>query len=194
MVIMKILFCGMTDSRHECSIDFSIVVLQLPFAFNFERMHLVFSQSYKDIFQEFLASEFDCLVCCPTNRASMEFMRRALTDASKRVIVGMEPIPRVDWDRVAKGQSATVFNAKPSDLKLHTQTSDGYCQMKKVYDFESTFPSTFVYKKGERANKSVWLDIATPFSSTAKVEFAGCIKYRFLSPEKPVLHEPSSTP
>ena len=181
---MKILFCGITDSRQECSIDFSIVVLQLPFAFNFNRMHLVFNTSPKDIFKEFITSEFDCLVCCPTNRASMEFMKRALSDVNKRVIVGMEPIPEVDWEWVAKGESATSFNVKPSDLKLHTRTTDGYCQMKKLYDFETTFPSTFVYKKGDHANKSVWLDTATPFSSTAKVEFAGCIKYRFLSPEK----------
>lgn len=182
--IMKILFCGITDSRGECGIDFAIMVLQLPFAFAFERLHLVYATSAKEAFAEFQKSDFDCIVCCPTNRASMDFLVRALSARDKHVIVGMEPVPKVDWDRVAAGQSATVFNIVPENLKLHTR-GDGFCQLKKVYDFSTTFPSIFVYKKCDTAKanrQNMWVDLQCPFSSTAKVEFAGCVKYRFLQP------------
>lgn len=180
---MKILFCGIVDARQECGIDFAIQVLQLPFAFTFERMHLVYSTNCKDIFAEFLKSDFDCLVCCPTTNSSMDFMKRALTVTDKHTIVGMQPVPQVDWNRVAGGQSATVWNVKPENMKLRTQTADGFCQLKQLYDFETTFPTIFVYKKCDHGVKRpVWVDTAAPFSSTAKVEFAGCVKYRFLAP------------
>jgi hypothetical protein len=178
---MKLLVCGLTDERGECTIDFAITILQLPFAFVFERMHLVYASSPKEIFADFLKSEFDVLFCCPSNRASMAFIQRAV-GTSHDFIVGMEPIPQADFGRIAQGLSATTFNFGKEDVKMQTRTPDGFIQLKKSYDMVSSFPNTFVYKKGDpKVRKQAWLDVQAPFSSTGKTEFAGCVKYRFMS-------------
>lgn len=177
---MKILFCGITDQRQECSIDFAIMVLQLPFAFAFDRLHVIYAKHPKDVFAEFIKSDFDILMCCPSNRASMPFIQRAI-DGNKKVIVGCEPVPTIDWQNVAQGKPATTFNIQPEQIKKHTKTKDGYVQMKKIYDFAHSFPDIFMYQKPFDAKKdNVWLDYQAPFTSTNKVEFAGCVKYRFL--------------
>lgn len=188
---MKILFCGITDQRQECSIDFAIMVLQLPFAFAFERLHVVYAKHPKDIFAEFIKSDFDVLMCCPSNRASMPFIQRALTKPSNdqpepiknlRVIVGCEPVPIINWEDVTNGKPATLFNIRQEQVKKHTKKKEGYVQMKRVYDFIHTFPDIFMYHKPFDAKKdNAWLDYQTPFTSTNKVEFAGCVKYRFLT-------------
>lgn len=169
------MLCGiMVDDREECSIDFSVMMLQLPFETGFEKLNITFARSVPEAYAAFQQDPaVQVLMCVPTNKSNMEFFRKAL-QSDKGCVVGLYPIPRVDWSELEAGRPVTQLQIPASSIG--DDGGSGYRRLRAPYDFRTSFPDCFVLKRGREHDQ--WVDTVEMFDSTAKVGFVGCVKLR----------------
>jgi len=173
------MLCGiLVDDRQECGIDFAIMMTQMPFEARFKRLNITFARSVTEAYTAFQADPgFEVLACVPSNMSNIAFLNRALL-SDHGCVVGLYPVPQLDWDALEHGRPATRLQIP--EAHMARPDSVGYRRLADgVYDFRTAFPECFVLKRGRERDQ--WTDNVERFDSAAKVEFAGCVKLRVAS-------------
>lgn len=178
------MFCGVNESAlsEECSLGFAQMILDLPFVIQgMENLSLVFSNDVKSVLGAFSTNEdCDILVCLPTFKSNIGFVVNSIAQTDKRVILGVEPTGKIDWDRVTAGGAAFSYNETFLRNAI-PETFDGtYVQTNQSVDDVLAKASCFVYNKRSRC-ASTWIDVHNVMSCSLHVEFVGCVLPRIMS-------------
>ena len=181
MELPSTMLCGiLVDDRQECGIDFAIMMTQMPFEARFKRLNITFARSVAEAYKAFVADPgFDVLACVPSNMNNITFLKRALT-CDRGCVVGLFPVPQLDWAALEQGRPGTRLQIP--DAHMASPDEAGYRRLVDgVYDFHAEFPECFVLKRG--GERDQWADDNERFDSSAKVEFAGCVRLRVAGTE-----------
>lgn len=178
-----VMMCVVVDGhREECCIDTAVMCLQLPFMRAYSAFHVHFAPSYKEAMTAFQEAEarFDTLLCVPSSKANSEFALAAF-NTDHPLVVGMSVTPRINWSAYERGEPCCEYDVPRAHLgRIDTRT--GYARLLvDAYDMVERFPECFVMGRGFNAQQDpVHVDTRNTFKSSGRVEFAGCLKLRYL--------------
>lgn len=181
---MKVTFCGVKESAQseECSLGFAQMILDLPFMIpGMENLALAFSDDTSSVIDTFMANEdTDVLVCMPTFKSNLKFVTDAVLNAEKKVILGVEPCGKIDWDRVASGGPAFAYDETFLTHAIRDSYDGKHVRVNRTITEVLSKARCFVLNK-RATDSAVWIDVHNIMNCGLHVEFVGSVMPRILS-------------
>jgi hypothetical protein len=180
----NIMLCVVLDDREECSIDVSVMCLQLPFMRQYESFHVNFVKSYQEATLSFeKTNSYDTLVVINSHKANTNFVLNAI-DTKHNFIVGMSILPQINWSLYENDKPCSEYDIPRAHLDKIDRL--GYSKLLiNPYDMKYKFPECFVMKRVFNPEVDhIMVDVRNVFKGTCKTEFIGCIKLRYAKPQE----------
>lgn len=110
----RVFLCCLCDRRDESSIEFAMMLLSLPCRLANRDIQVHFTESLEAGLRTFWdkgPGDDDVFVAMDTMMSGEEFViSAAVAPGSAKYVLGVHPIPYIEWDRVAAKQSPYVTN------------------------------------------------------------------------------------
>lgn len=179
----NVMLCVVLESsREECCIDAAVMCLQLPFVRTYQSFHVHFANSHAEAVRAFreAGAGFSTLVCVPGSKANTDFVLAAM-DSKLPMVVGLSVAPHVNWSAFERGEPCCEYDIPRAHLE-RIDPATGYARLAvAAHDMEQSFPECFVMARGYApGGDPVHVDTRNVFKSNGRVEFAGCLKLRYL--------------
>lgn len=183
---MRVLICGIHESAQsrECSLGFAQMMLDLPFGLpGVSNVHLEFAASTADAAR--LLDRFpgvDVLACIPVFKSNIQFVRSAVQQTDKALVLGAVPQGRVDWQRVQRGEPAYGFDERFLG-RTRPETFDGtYVRVDATLEEAMRESDCFVaHLRDDPARQGVWVDVKNVMNCALHFDFVGSVLPRVLS-------------
>ena len=181
--------CCLTDARDESYIEFAMMLMSLSSVLpGAPRIHIHFARTVEEGLAGFrtMCTTFgpeEIFVAIPTTMASNDFMTRCVAAEDKHAIIGVHPIPVIDWEAVEKGEPPYRCNVDaPAEEEWVQIPNDAIAKMPPiVFKVDGTVVAACTDPAGSIWSQwagEVWADNKAQLSIMGKNTFAGCVGYR----------------
>ena len=189
MATSLVYVCCLCDGRDESYIEFAMMLMSLTSLVpGNPRIHVHFAPNPEEGlkgFQDMCTTNGpdEIFVCMPTTMSSTLFLTRCVANTDKAVILGVHPVPVIDWQAVEKGMPPYCNNiSAPDDQEWVLVPNDSlHGNPPLVFKVDAT-----VVCKCPDRTRPLWQQWEGPVFADNKAQltvmgkntFSGCVGYR----------------